>query len=286
MTLSLPSHHVLGYHYLYWRLVVCSQCQKLAIPESLEASAGSWQQLGGTLDVDISQSVEEPTLVVDATDRAVVAWRECTSGYPFQCNTYRLVVKRWNGTQWVKLGNLTSSHSAGWPSMILDSASNPVVAWTGYYTDSSLVTIQRTTIKRWDGSGWVRMGAVLDNTSSPKLARDSSGNIFAAWANSSGFVVKRWNGSQWVQVTTPTIYQNPALSLTKLAIDNLGRPVAIWEVSDSSSHNIYVKYWNGTNWIQLGNFINIDSSKYAEYPTLVGSGSNETAKLRDGPSNH
>ncbi|QRO00992.1 Ig-like domain-containing protein [Archangium violaceum] len=117
--------------------------------------------------------------------------------------------------------------------MVLDSQSNPVVAWS-----EELATGGRTSIfvYRWDGNAFTPLGTPLNSTPSgsaykPALALDGNGNPVVAWQESDGFneniYVKRWNGSTWQSIgtgglsavddtrpnPTPTPARNPSLAV-------------------------------------------------------------------------
>ena len=42
-----------------------------------------------------------------------------------------------------------------------------------------------------------------------------------------------------------------------------------WEESDGISRNIYVKRWNGSSWVQLGTFLDVNTNRNAQSPSLA-----------------
>ena len=86
-------------------------------------------------------------------------------------------------------------------SLAVDSAGNPVVAWSEW--DGQLS--KDIYVKRWNGTAWQLVGTTFldvnvgQDAFSPSLTLDSSGNPIVAWCEgdgaSSNVYVKRWNGS-------------------------------------------------------------------------------------------
>jgi hypothetical protein len=227
----------------------------------------AWEPLGGFLDVHTNEDALWPSLALDSNGRPVVAWSEA----------FNIYVKRWTGTAWEQLGgSLHVNILARLPSLALDSSGNPVVSWEEY--DGTSYNIY---VKRWTGSSWVQVGTTfLDvNTDrfaySPSLALDSSGNPVVSWTESDGtshnIYVKRWTGSSWVQVgTTLDVNTNRHALEPSLALDSSGNPVVSWTESDGTFHNIYVKRWNGSSWVQVGTtFLDVNTNRDARAPSLA-----------------
>jgi hypothetical protein len=130
-------------------------------------------------------------------------------------------------------------------------------------------------------TGWKFVGSnplnVNTNSSadSPSQALDSSGNPVVSWSEYDGIsyniYVKRWNGTSWLQLWTKLdVYLNRDAKFPSLALDNSGNPVVAWQEDNGLGiPNIFVKRWNGTNWVQLGSFLNIDNHQDAYNPSLA-----------------
>ncbi|GIW31891.1 MAG: hypothetical protein KatS3mg071_2065 [Meiothermus sp.] len=238
---------------------------------SYSFSVPFWHQLGTTLDANTIQDAFSPSLALDATSNPVVAWDE------WDGTSYNIYVKRWNGTDWVQLGSFLDANTnrdAFSPSLALDATSNPVVAWDEW--DGTSYNIY---VKRWNGTGWVQLGSFLDaNTNrdafSPSLALDATSNPVVAWSESDGtssnIYVKRWNGTDWVQLGSfLDANTNRDAFSPSLALDATSNPVVAWSESDGTSSNIYVKRWNGTDWVQLGSFLDANTNRGAFSPSLA-----------------
>ena len=173
-------------------------------------TGGTWDEIGvgsasgGGISNNSGWSLN-PSLALDSSGNPVVAWYDWT--YP--TSTPEIYIRRFdpgNGGSWVEIGAGSASGmgisnsavGAVQPSLALDSAGNPVVAWEegtfwgkGYYIY----------IRRWNATGgtWDEIGpnsasdkGISDNIPPtqygayyPSLALDSSGNPFVAWVNDS-----------------------------------------------------------------------------------------------------
>jgi hypothetical protein len=194
---------------------------------------------------------------------------------------------------WQQLGS--SVAAGGNASFAQTNSGISVIAYSAY--DGTSYNIYA---KRWDGSNWVQLGTTLDlitgqHANNPSLALDSSGNPTISWYEWGGasflynIYVKRWNGSSWVQLGTALdVNTNSSAYYPSLALDNSGNPVVSWVESDGPSDNIYVKRWNGSNWVQLGGFLdaNIDQNAYNPRLALDGAGNPVVSWHEDDGSNY
>ncbi len=233
-------------------------------------NGNSWVSLSGlNFYLGIETNALDPSLAIDASGNPVVAHAENDDG-----SVSDIIVSRWSGSSWTSFGLLSGSTAANSyafkPSLALDSAGNPVVAWQESDGPSNIY------VQRFNGTSWVNVGSGVlsgssvtgSNAESPSLALDSSGNPVVAWREFDGAVnkiyVQKFNGSSWGNVGTGVLTvigatgdssessYYPLNRRLSLALDGLGNPVVAWRDYTGSSPNIYLQQFNGSSWVNLG----------------------------------
>lgn len=96
----------------------------------------------------------------------------------------------------------------------------------------------------------------------PSMAINNLGNPVVAWSDSTSgnneIYVKQWNGSTWEEMSAGSasaggISNNSGISMVPfVAVDNLGNPIIAWMDGSSGNDEIYVKKWDGSNWVEMG----------------------------------
>lgn len=228
---------------------------------------GTGSASGGGIS-DNSGISYSPSLVIAPDQTPIVAWADRTSGED------EIYVRRWNGVDWVEMGagsavgggisnNSGRSHQ---PSLAVSSSGEIAVAWT----DNSGFD-EEIYVRKWDGAGWVEVGAGSANgggvssnqldSSYPSLALESGGNPIVAWADTSSgeaqIYVRRFDGVQWKEMGVGSA-SGGGMSNTEdasrspsLAIQSNNAPIVAW-VNWAFDREIYVRRWNGSDWVQIG----------------------------------
>jgi Bacterial Ig domain len=180
--------------------------------------------------------------------------------------------------------DINNTQQAFAPAMALDSGGNPVVVWS----ERDYFSRKTTYFKRWDGTAWVPVGTGFKDATTDlpvfnhSLVLDSNGNPVVVSAEvvaepyNSNIYVMRWDGTAWVRVGTEALnidlQRSP--SGVSLALDSSGNPVVAWsewsESGGTSSDHVYVKRWNGTAWVLVGNdFLDSNNNQFAGSPSLA-----------------
>jgi hypothetical protein len=207
--------------------------------------SGSWQQLGPALSaVTGATNARSPGLVFDSTGSPVVIWRE-TAG-----TADNLYVWRWTGTAWEALGAALSAYPGATnvqdSSIALDSAGNPVVAWTEEGSSGYDVHVAR-----WTGSSWQTTGGAISSgsytrfTNGLSLKLTAQGVPFLAWVPliDDGQVMEsrlelwRFVQGAWEHLLTTG---NGEPSGVSLALDANGVPTLAWDDLGGAGHRIFV----------------------------------------------
>lgn len=200
-----------------------------------------------------------PVLRFDATGAPVLAWFA-----RFSHSRRALHVARWEGTQWVALGEPLGARTGSdaelsEPSMVLDPHGNPVVLWreTHDYTVSSLH------VARWTGSTWEPLGrGVASGLRSYQrvsaLAVDARGAPWVAWTsgpeNKSFIRVARWNGKAWEDVGATRrglLRRTGRASEPELLTEGDEALLAWLEPTGPHSEGTQLARWTGKGWTPL-----------------------------------
>ena len=148
---------------------------------------GEGSASGGGVSSSVGES-RSPVLAVNSAGNPVVAWVDSSHGND------EIYVKMYNGSTWIELGTTSASGggvsaSAGTstaPSIAMDFAGRPVVAWEDYSSEFPEVYV-----KGFDGSRWVEIGTgsasgggvsnSATNSLSPSI-NIGGGRICVAWS--------------------------------------------------------------------------------------------------------
>jgi len=102
----------------------------------------------------------------------------------------------------------------------------------------------------------------------PRMAASSDSTLFAVWneydesQNKDNIYVKKLSGSSWVSVGSASLNVDPVNSVAHQDITCVGTtPYVTWveQNPDSRYSWIYVKHFNGTEWVQDGPALNVGS---------------------------
>lgn len=244
-----------------------------------------WEQIGGAWDDgDLTSSI--PSLVLDTSGNPVVSWTACSPSGIHGCVSHTIYVKGYYKNSFKPYGgslHFAIEDNSINPSMTLTPTGNPMVAWQEY---AGTTWYHDIFVRRWDGTGWPSVGnsdvkiSSSNDSINPSVVSDSAGNPVVAWAegpgglNSYNIYVQRWNGTAWVSYGSGTPIDRTASNNAtepSIALDSNNRPYVAWVEEVNGSRNIYVKRWNGSNWVWVGGSAALDVgiNNYVGKPTLA-----------------
>jgi len=198
-----------------------------------------------------------------------VAWTEYVRGTDSQGGDTgtppQVYVSHWNGSQWSALGGSLNVASSDWAYDVAVTylGGQPYAAWVERTKSGNALLYVAT----WNGTNWTLVGSGTLNQNPvtgwafhPALVADSATNsLYVAWTEQatlgrkSQVFVSKYNDGGWVSLGGVLNVDSVQGSAQRVSLALLnGTPVAAWsEVNFGSLRNIYVKQWNGSNWIQL-----------------------------------
>jgi len=224
-------------------------------------TGGVWVQDGGSLNMDASSAASNPSLAVNtANGIQYVAWVESSGGFD------RIFVKSHEPFEsWIQVGsgslNYSSvGYSAASPSLAIYNGT-PYVAF-----HESAGSYNRVFVKNFTGGNWVVLGGGLLNVAgfndaiTPSLAIHN-GIPYVAWSESDGsgvkqIYVKHFNGTSWVQDGGSLNVNRADAAAAPCLIFDGGIPYVAWRETSGYTNRVYVKYFNGLNWVLIGSGLN------------------------------
>lgn len=226
---------------------------------------GSGSASGGGISDNTGES-GWPSVAIGEGNRPYIAWYDTSSG------DKEIYVRRWNGSIWTEVGTRSASQGgisnnssiSTAPSIAAGADGKPCVTWRDF--SSGFFEIY---LRCWNGSSWIELGtnsatdggvSNQQGTSSwgPSLAFAPDGTPYVAWDNggehSNEIYVARWNGDTWEKLPASGSISNSVGNswLPSLAIASDGTPYVAWQDESSSDTEIYVRRWNGMDWVEVG----------------------------------
>jgi hypothetical protein len=223
-------------------------------------SGSAWEVVGGNLviypiieDLDPSNDVRSPTIVLDPSGAAWVAWVES----PGDGASLDLQLKRWDGAAWIdELGGALASDNEDYDVRLgFDDLGRPILVWetVDVGTTSSVVVVARK-----EGGAWERLGALnggeVGYQRAPDLAVAPGGvDLYVSYrggaAGGADLFVDHWDGEQWVDAGV-AVEDGAGVNVgtASVTVDALGRPVVAWSQQLDGQTGIFVKRRGGDGW--------------------------------------
>jgi len=232
-------------------------------------NGSNWRRVGdNTAGANISNTDGTslyPSLGLGSDDQPIVAWSDDDPG------SEQIYVRRFDGADWIEVGASSatmhgisdSAGSAKRPSLVVDDADMPIVAWLDTASGRTQVYAAG-----FDGVAWseVSPGAAIDGGISqtsltpgaPCLARGASGELAVAWSSSGEIYVRRLEATAWVelgqgQAAGGGLSDSAGSSLWPVvAMGPDGYPVVAWSDDSPGNLEIYTLRFDGEAWQEIG----------------------------------
>jgi hypothetical protein len=246
----------------------------------------SWQQVGSAVpnDSDSFYPVGFFDLALTGNNRPIIAAAIQGSDNFVQ----GFDVYQWNDTSWQLLGGDGSFDGFEFGSLKLDSNDNPVA---GFCVNAD-GTLQYFYQGSWDGTEWqfLRIGGPFGWTClrAPSLALNTANEAFVAYQRQSienlngrlsEFVVGFLKDGNLQEIGQPlnTYEEDKFVVASFLALDNQENPIVAYSEANDNYNStisaypsdIYVKHWNGADWVQLGDMLDENPVDYAQNPVMA-----------------
>jgi hypothetical protein len=130
-------------------------------------------------------------------------------------NNWRVSVMKFDGTNWVFVGNPNiSGGAADCPSLVLDSYGAPIIAYTN----------GNAQVKRFNGVNWISVGiSSFCQADRPALAIDKHDRLYLAYTNNDMESAMKFNGTNWVQAGNAAFSPSVVVFNPTIAADTSGK---------------------------------------------------------------
>ena len=201
------------------------------------------------------QSVSDSNISEGNADYAAMVMDKHTNTpyvvYVDDANDNKATVKKFNGTEWIVVGNEGFSPGRVYFTKIaLDSEGTPYVS----YIDSA--NNYKLSVMKFNGTEWINVGDAGfsdGGINSLSLAIDSNDTPYVAyadWSNRGKTTVKKFNGATWVTVGSKG-FSVGYVDNVQIKTDSNGVPYVSY-TDWGNMGKLTVKKFNGTEWVAVG----------------------------------
>ena len=233
---------------------------------------GRWTEFSSSASgggISVSDGLALEPAIVGTAEGIYVAWADGRSG------NFEIYVAKHTPAGWQELGG--SAHGGGIsgtenesrrPAMTLDSAGNPVVAWTEFSSTGSDIRALRfdPAANRWVALGASAVGGGVSGTGAADAAQivNTAAGLVLAWLdNSNGGItnayLRRFNGVAWENLNSGTItstggagVSRSTTSVADISLTSDGAKFALgWTQVVGANREIYLREFAGGVWSEL-----------------------------------
>lgn len=234
----------------------------------------TWQNLGPS---DFSDGTVYDLEIETYNNEVYVAYSDAL-------HSYKAVVKKFDGTNWVNLGSSTgiSAGNASFIDLKFDNIGTPYVV----YRDAT--NGNEATCQKWNGSNWVVIGSAGFTPSSisyTSIALNSSNQPYVAYSeawNLQEITVKTFDGTNWIDVGNTSFGGDGALDIS-IDFDGNDVPYVSYRSNQTSGKAAMVKLV-GSTWTNIGPSNGFTPSGASKL-TLKFNGNDPVVGFRDGAQN-
>jgi hypothetical protein len=251
-------------------VIFLASCSQQATTPELEAQTNSWQKLGGALDFTVEKTPYTTDILLDRTEKPVVASTEDDKK-----GGRKLVLQRWTGSMWQDFAPPLTVPMNGYPFLDfqIDLQNRPVVLVSAGSKARGNPAFEDSVVYRYENNSWKRLGEPFDFNVYGRnaLVVANNGNIYALfndYTNDKSFI-RRWNGATWqteytFQKITTTDYGGKPLfggpiahGASSLRFTKTNKPVVTWVLTTdewgfASTAPAQIEIWNSSSWQEGG----------------------------------
>ena len=213
------------------------------VAEFTVKDASGWTYVGTAGFSAAAVDSESGQIVLDKNNTPYICYNDSDNG---------IIVMKYNGSSWVKVGGSCSGYLMYGSDIALDSSG------TVYSFFSDVDHYNYGTVKKYDGSSWVAVGSenIGSGSGAPsynKIEISPSGAPYIAYSdgeNGGRMTVRKYNGSSWTIVGSAGFSAGNSTYID-IAFAANGTPFVSY-ADMGNGDKISVMKYNGSSWVQVG----------------------------------
>ncbi len=215
-------------------------------PSVKKFDGNNWVFVGAPRSIEINPIGNDLDMAISQSNTPYVTYRA-----GFSSGLYRATVKRFDGTDWIKIGsNEASTGEVRDVNIAFGEYETPYIAYKD--VDNG----DKATVMKYEAGFWEPVGNIAFSSGSItglSLVVNNNNVPYVAFSddnNSNKATVMKYNGTTWVNVGAAG-FTSGASYVNKLALNNSGTlHMASYDVANGNKATVYK--FNGSSWVTVG----------------------------------
>ncbi|TGL86700.1 hypothetical protein EHQ68_15490 [Leptospira congkakensis] len=215
-----------------------------------DSSSNTWLSVGSLINSELNGLNFSYSIGMNGTDPWVAYTAFRTNGTELPSTDYSIIVKRFNGTNWLPVGSSLTNNLPSKVNIQFD-GSIPYVAFSERDTSSKM----KLFVKKWNGASWISVGGELNLAPTTNASLHDfkifGGKLYLSFDSDGKLNVKTFDGTNWLSVGSTNLNFTSSANVytSNLEINPKGTIYLGWSETPvgSSSAIKYLGHFVGPN---------------------------------------